>query len=78
MADIGQLVGTLLASLAHARRITDQETVAIAEYYKDNPLLEGMSVPSPTETMVFLVLGWFFVTLGEYKTVRNNQGQELK
>ena len=27
---------------------------------------EGTSVPSPTETMVFLVLGWFFVTLGEY------------
>ncbi len=31
---------------------------------------EGMSVPSPTETMVFLVLGWFFVTLGEYKALR--------
>ena len=30
---------------------------------------EGTSVPSPTETMVFLVLGWFFVTLGEYWSV---------
>ena len=30
---------------------------------------EGMSVPSPTETMVFLVLGWFFVVLGEHRTV---------
>lgn len=29
---------------------------------------EGMSVPSPTETMVFLVLGWFFIALGEYKS----------
>jgi hypothetical protein len=31
---------------------------------------EGTSVPSPTETMVFLVLGWFFVTLGEYRALR--------
>jgi hypothetical protein len=45
MADIGQLVGTLLGSLAQARRIADEETVAIAEYYRESPLLEGMSVP---------------------------------
>lgn len=45
MADFGYLIGTLLASLAHARRITDEESVAIAEYYRDNPLLDGMSVP---------------------------------
>lgn len=45
MADLGELVGTLLASLAHARRMADEETAAIAEYYKSNPLLEGMSVP---------------------------------
>jgi len=38
-------VGALLGSLAQARRITDEETVAIAEYYRDSPLLEGMSVP---------------------------------
>jgi hypothetical protein len=31
---------------------------------------EGTSVPSPTETMVFLVLGWFFVALGEYRSVK--------
>ena len=30
---------------------------------------EGTSVPSPTESMVFLVLGWFFVALGEYRSV---------
>lgn len=29
---------------------------------------EGTSVPSPTETMVFLVLGWLFVALGEYRS----------
>ena len=31
---------------------------------------EGTSVPSPTESMVFLILGWFFVALGEYRSVR--------
>jgi len=45
MADLGQLLGTLLASLAHARRIADEETTAIAERYKDHPLLEGLSLP---------------------------------
>lgn len=45
MTDFGNLLGTLLASLAHARRITDEETAVIAEYYKDSPLLSGMSVP---------------------------------
>lgn len=30
---------------------------------------EGTSVPSPTESMVFLVLGWFFIALGEYRSV---------
>ena len=45
MPDIGEIMGTLLASVSHARRISDEETAAIAEYYKDNPLLEGMSIP---------------------------------
>lgn len=45
MADLGQLMGTLLASVAHARRIADEETTAIAEYYRSNPLLSGMSIP---------------------------------
>jgi len=45
MADLGQLLGTLLASLAHARRIADEETASIAERYKDHPLLEGLSLP---------------------------------
>jgi len=31
---------------------------------------DGTSVPSPTETMVFLVLGWFFVALGEYRSLK--------
>lgn len=45
MADLGRLLGSLLASVAHARRIADEETAAIAEYYRSNPLLEGMSLP---------------------------------
>jgi len=30
----------------------------------------GDPAPSPIEIMVFLVLGWFFVLLGEYKSMR--------
>jgi hypothetical protein len=45
MADLGQVIGALLTSLAHARRIADEETAAIAEYYKSHPLLEGLSLP---------------------------------
>ena len=39
---------------------------------------EGSSVPSPTETMVFLVLGWFFVALGEYRSVKLIEADEAK
>ena len=59
MAELGQLLGTLLASLAHARRIADEETTMIAEHYKDNPLLAGMSLPRvrvPEMTLEFPVL----------------------
>ena len=31
---------------------------------------EGSSVPSPIEIMVFLVLGWIFVLIGDYKEMR--------
>ena len=31
---------------------------------------EGSSVPSPIEIMVFLVLGWLFVLIGDYKELR--------
>jgi hypothetical protein len=33
---------------------------------------EGTSPPSPTETMIFLVLGWFFVALGEYRETKTS------
>jgi hypothetical protein len=31
---------------------------------------EGSPVPSPIEVMVFLVLGWLFVLVGDYKSMR--------
>ncbi len=33
-------------------------------------VFEGSSVPSPIEIMVFLVLGWLFVLVGEYKSMQ--------
>ena len=45
MADLGELLGTLVVGLAHARRMADEESAVIAERYRENPLLAGMSVP---------------------------------
>lgn len=45
MADLGALLGSLMTGLIGARRMADEQTAALAEYYKTNPLLEGLSVP---------------------------------
>lgn len=45
MADLGDVLGTLLVSLAVARRQADEQSATIAEQYRDHPLLQGMSVP---------------------------------
>jgi hypothetical protein len=45
VADLGDVLGTLLISLAHARLQADEQSAAIAEHYRDHPLLQGMSVP---------------------------------
>ena len=45
MSEFSEVLGALMISLVHARRLADEETAAVAEYYKDNPLLEGMSLP---------------------------------
>lgn len=45
MADLGELVGSLMCGLVRARRMADEQTAALAEYYKNTPLLEGLSVP---------------------------------
>ena len=33
-------------------------------------VFEGSPLPSPIEIMVFLVLGWFFVLIGDYKVMK--------
>lgn len=45
MADLGNLLGSLMSSLIRARQVSDQQTAALAELYKNNPLLQGLSVP---------------------------------
>ena len=45
MSDLGVLLGALISGVVHARRIADEESAAVAEHYKDNPLLSGMSIP---------------------------------
>ena len=45
MADFGDLLGSLMSGVVRARRMADEQTAALAEYYKSNPLLEGLSVP---------------------------------
>ncbi|WP_371195194.1 hypothetical protein [Glaciecola sp. SC05] len=45
MSELSEVLGALMVNLVHARRMADEETAAVAEYYKDNPLLEGMSLP---------------------------------
>lgn len=45
MADIGSLLGSLMSGIIGARRLADEQTAALAEYYKSVPLLEGLSVP---------------------------------
>ncbi|MGB9940639.1 hypothetical protein [Methanosarcina sp.] len=45
MADLGSLLGSLMSGLISARRMADEQTAALAEYYKSIPLLEGLSVP---------------------------------
>ncbi len=45
MSDLGVLLGAIISGVVQARRIADEESAAIAEHYKDNPLLSGMSIP---------------------------------
>ena len=45
MADLGDVIGTLMVGLIRARRMADEQTALLAEYYKTNPVLEGLSVP---------------------------------
>lgn len=45
MPDLGDLLGLLVSGVTRARRMADEESALIAEHYRRNPLLEGLSVP---------------------------------
>lgn len=70
MPDLGGLLGSLMSGVIHARRMADEQTAALAEYYKDNPLLEGLSVPriripELTIDMPLLIEDYFEGEVGE-------------
>ena len=72
MADLGDLLGSLMSGLIRARRMADEQTAALAEYYKGNPLLEGLSVPriripELTIDMPFLIEDYVGGKAGEMK-----------
>lgn len=45
MAELSDILGAFISSIAHARRLADEESVAIAEYYRNHPFLKDVSVP---------------------------------
>jgi hypothetical protein len=45
MVELGDVLSSLISGLIKARASADQQTAIIAETYKANPLLEGLSVP---------------------------------
>ncbi len=45
MSDLGEILGSILSAVSHARRVADEESAMLAEYYRQHPLLEGMTVP---------------------------------
>ncbi|WP_299008441.1 hypothetical protein [uncultured Shewanella sp.] len=72
MNNLDEFIGSVLSSLSHARRIADEESIAIAEYYKDNPLLENLSIPRlriPEMTLDIPVL---------IETISSRQSPKLK
>ncbi|MBE9042161.1 hypothetical protein IQ235_15380 [Oscillatoriales cyanobacterium LEGE 11467] len=45
MTTLGNLLGAMMADVTHARRISDECAVRLAEYYQSEPLLQGLPVP---------------------------------
>lgn len=45
MSDLEEVLGAIVAAVARARVLADEETIAIAEEYRQHPLLRGMTVP---------------------------------
>lgn len=76
MADFGDILGSLMCGLIRARRMSDEQTAVLAEYYKNNPLLEGLSVPRIripefTIDMPFLIEDYVGGDAGEMKSPEN-------
>ncbi len=65
MAELGALLGGILAELARARMIADQLTRELAEEYEQDPLLASMSVPRITMDEVNLTLRFAVDDVGE-------------
>ena len=73
MSNLGEVVGSLMVGLIRARRIADEQSAVVAEYYKSNPLLEGLSVPRIripefTIDMPFLIEGY---SVGDIGAIQN-------
>jgi len=76
MSKLSEFLGALAASVARARQQADEETIAVAELYRDNPLLKGLTVPrlripELTIEMPFLVEG----IIGQKRPTYNDPAQ---
>jgi hypothetical protein len=45
MPSLGEFLGAIMADVTNARRIADEEALRVAEHYKQEPLLRGLSMP---------------------------------
>ncbi len=45
MVDLGETIGSMMTGVIKARRMADEQTAALAEYYRSQPLLANLSVP---------------------------------
>lgn len=86
MADLGVILGALISGVVHARRIADEESAAVAEHYKDNPLLSGMSIPRVRLPEVSIDIPMLIEAqdegeadqIADTETIKKAVGEELK
>lgn len=80
MPTLGQLLGALMSDITHARRISDECAVRLAEYYQSEPLLQGLPIPRVRLSEVVIefpviVDGYIVGSIAEFKevdTIANN------
>jgi hypothetical protein len=72
------LLGALISGVVRARRIADEESAAIAEYYKDNPLLSGMSIPRVRLPEVTLDIPMLIEAFDEGESDQIADSQEIR